>query len=230
MTLGRPRNDRAWRRGASTALGLARQRGRSGPSAAAAVAVAPLPAAWARRRSPDPRIGESAARLRRSALGFGRCRGCRGDRRTFGAAPALGRRRARLARSPARVASTDAAGSAAAAGPGTAVGSDGPAPLGRCLEQQDRAGDRGVERADGAAHRDPHEEVAATTDGRPEALALAADDDGERSAQVGSGGRSAAHPPRRRRPGGRGRGGRPGRRRDRRPARAAGARRPPPMP
>ena len=74
------------------------------------------------------------------------------------------------------------------------------------------------------------EQVAAAPDGRPEPLALAADDDRQRAAQVGSGGRSAARPPRSRRSAGRGRAGRPARRRGRRPGRAAGARRRRPRP
>ena len=56
--------------------------------------------------------------------------------------------------------------------------------LGDRLEQQDGPGDRGVERPDRAAHGDPHERVAAPADRRPEPLALAPDDDRERSAQV----------------------------------------------
>ena len=56
--------------------------------------------------------------------------------------------------------------------------------LGDRLEQQDRAGDCGVERPDPTLHRDPHEQVAAAADRRSQALTLAADDDRQRSAQV----------------------------------------------
>ena len=61
--------------------------------------------------------------------------------------------------------------------------------------RRDRAGRRprtgaptghgGIERADRAPQRDPHEQVAALADGRPETLALAARRRGDRPAQVG---------------------------------------------
>ena len=75
-------------------------------------------------------------------------------------------------------------------GSSAATGSSGDggrwfAALGGRLVEQDRAGDRRVERADGAAHRDPDEQVAAPADGRTETLALAADDERQRPAQVG---------------------------------------------
>ena len=57
--------------------------------------------------------------------------------------------------------------------------------LGDRLEQQDRARDRRVERPDRAAHRDAHEQVDRVAGLRPEALALAADDERQRPAQVG---------------------------------------------
>ena len=44
--------------------------------------------------------------------------------------------------------------------------------------------DRRVERPDRASHRDPDHEVAPPPDGRREAVALAPDDDRERSAQI----------------------------------------------
>ena len=60
----------------------------------------------------------------------------------------------------------------------------GEPPLGGCLVQQDRTRDGRVERVDPAMHRDPDQQVAAAPDGRPKALALAADDDRDRAAQV----------------------------------------------
>ena len=53
------------------------------------------------------------------------------------------------------------------------------------LEEQDRAGDGRVQRSDRAAHRDADEQVAAASNRRTEALALAPDDERERAAQVG---------------------------------------------
>ena len=61
--------------------------------------------------------------------------------------------------------------------------------LGDRLEQQHGSGDGGVERSDRAAHRDPHEDVAAPPDGGAEPLALAPDDDRERAPEVGLAGR-----------------------------------------
>ena len=98
------------------------------------------------------------------------------------------------------------------------------------LEEQDRTGHRGVERTDEAAHRDPHQQVAASTDGRAQTLTLAADDDRERTAEVGSGAQSAVRPPRSQRSAARARAGRPARRRGRRPGPAAGAPRHRPRP
>ncbi len=57
-------------------------------------------------------------------------------------------------------------------------------PLRNGLEEEDRAGDGGIQRADRAAHRDAHEQVAAPSDRGAETLALAADDDGERTTQI----------------------------------------------
>src|SRR5689334_9914211 len=52
------------------------------------------------------------------------------------------------------------------------------------LEEEDGAGHGRVERADGAPHRDADEEVAAAPDRRAEPMALAADHDPDRAAQV----------------------------------------------
>ncbi len=57
-------------------------------------------------------------------------------------------------------------------------------PLRNGFEQQDGPGDSGVERAHGPAHWNAHEQVAPSTDGWPQALAFAPDDDHKRSAQV----------------------------------------------
>ena len=80
--------------------------------------------------------------------------------------------------------------SMATSGPGDQLvaDSDGRAArvaLGDRLEEQDRARHRGVQRADRPAHRDADQEVAAPPDDRTEALAFAADDDRQRTAQVG---------------------------------------------
>ena len=102
--------------------------------------------------------------------------------------------------------------------------------LGNGLEQEDRARDGGVERPDRTAHRDPHEGVASAAHSRAETLALAADDQCERSTKVrlasgqrrvllGSTDAQAA-----------GCGGPPVRPAGRRPGTAAGARRRPPRP
>jgi hypothetical protein len=61
--------------------------------------------------------------------------------------------------------------------------------LGECLEQQDGPGDCGVERVDRPSHRDPHDQVAAPSDGGSKSLPLAADDDRQRPAQIRLAGR-----------------------------------------
>jgi len=58
------------------------------------------------------------------------------------------------------------------------------AALGDRLEQKDRTRDGGIQRSDRAPHRDPHERIAATADRGPETLALAADDDRQRAAEI----------------------------------------------
>ena len=57
--------------------------------------------------------------------------------------------------------------------------------LGDRLEEQDRPSDGGVERADSAAHRDPHQQITPFADGWPETLALAPDDDRDRPSEIG---------------------------------------------
>ena len=102
-------------------------------------------------------------------------------------------RRDRRARAGSGAAGSGAAGSSGAAsgGPGSSAaggsGTPGVAvgvPLGQRLEQEDRPCHRRIQRADDALHRDAHEQVAPSSDGRSEPLTLTADDDGERPAQV----------------------------------------------
>src|SRR5204863_6464809 len=57
-------------------------------------------------------------------------------------------------------------------------------PLCDRLEEQDRSGNRGVERPDRAEHRDPHEQVGTTVDLRAQPLPLATDGEREGTAQI----------------------------------------------
>ena len=110
--------------------------------------------------------------------------GCRFDRCLTLVADARSRRRRRLS-SRASHASTVSVDGATPVSASLARRRRRPRiALGDGLEQQDRPGDGRIERPDRAPHRDPHEEVASAADGRPEALALAADDDRERPAKV----------------------------------------------
>ena len=189
MTPSAPGNDRAGRSDGSSVGGRAGARGlrgaggsplarrhragarprRSGAGARPVPASASTPA-WRARRARRSPVGEilgfealgGRSSRRSSALGAG----CR-------PAGSVGGRIARRGRRLARP------------GCGSTVG----IALGDRLEQQDGTGHGGVERPDRAAHRDPHEQVAAASDGGPEALALAADDDRERAAQVRLAGR-----------------------------------------
>ena len=124
------------------------------------------------------RLGRRSSRLRRRP---------RASRR-LGASP-RGRRLGVVGRGVGRRFGGLRGGGAVAVSDGGAVAASwtasGRVALGDRLEQQDRAGDGGVERPDRAAHRDPHEQVAASADRRSQALALAADDDRQRPAQVG---------------------------------------------
>jgi hypothetical protein len=72
----------------------------------------------------------------------------------------------------------------AVAGTDLASGRPARVALGDRLEKQDRTGDGRVERSDRAAHRDPHEQVAALAHRRSQALAFAADHDRQGSAQI----------------------------------------------
>ena len=56
--------------------------------------------------------------------------------------------------------------------------------LGNGLEQDDGTSHGRIERPDRALHRNPHQEVAASAHGRAKSLSFAADDDGQRPAQV----------------------------------------------
>ena len=192
----RPRDSGRPRRAGGRPAGLGRDRrglrgpGAAGPSGAAGVGSVGGARATRRRRLWRRR------RVRRRwlrASGGGRLPSVRRRARFRRDRPPRRRACRRRARRSLGSGSTARVGASSSGATAASVA------LGDRLEQQDRARDGGVERADRAPHRDPHEQVAAPAHGRPEALALAADDDRQRAAQVASGGRSAAHRPRRRR-------------------------------
>src|SRR5215210_1915450 len=169
-----PKNDRARRTNGSSAAGCVVLRGRRGRAAGEQVVVG-------RESRPGGRV-EGRGGLRESGHHLGRLERGAGCRRRFRVRWSRGRsglvgvvvgcsllghrhRRARCRLAPRRRA--------------------GRVALGDGLEEEHRARDRGVERVDLAAHRDPHQEVAAAADRRTEALPLAADDDRERAAEIG---------------------------------------------
>ena len=126
-------------------------------------------------------------------LGFGGVVGWRGGLSAAWPRPGCGRRRRSRRRSfggAASSAPSAACASAARAGVtrGSAASSGGAAgmPCGSRWARprtEDRPGHGRVQRSDDAPHRDPHDEIAAAADGRPQALALAADDDRQRAAE-----------------------------------------------